>query len=70
MGSCKWSYKSLNIGYNYSYPTYKPTYTKYRISFWVGVAKAPTMPFVAVKTPKPTSTPWCLVGNLGRVLVL
>ena len=26
MGSYKWSYKSPNIGYNYSYPTSKPTY--------------------------------------------
>ena len=26
MGSYKWSYKSLNMVYNYSYPTYKPTY--------------------------------------------
>ena len=26
MGSCKWSYKSPTMGYNYSYPTYNPTY--------------------------------------------
>ena len=25
-GSYKWSCKSPNIGYNYSYPTYNPTY--------------------------------------------
>ena len=24
MGSYKWAYKSLNMGYNYGYPTYKP----------------------------------------------
>ena len=27
MGSYKWSYKSLNMGYNYSYATYKPLIT-------------------------------------------
>ena len=26
MGSYKWSYKSPNMGYNYSYLTYYPTY--------------------------------------------
>ena len=26
MGSYKWSYKPLNMSYNYSYPTYSPTY--------------------------------------------
>ena len=26
MGSYKWSYKSLDLGYAYSYPTYNPTY--------------------------------------------
>ena len=26
MGSYKWGYKSHNMGYNYSYPTYNPTY--------------------------------------------
>ena len=26
MGSYKWSYKSPNMAYNYSYPTYNPTY--------------------------------------------
>ena len=26
MGSYKWGYKSRNMGYNYSYPTYNPTY--------------------------------------------
>ena len=26
MGSYKWSYKSPKLGYNYSYPTYNPTY--------------------------------------------
>ena len=26
MGTYKWGYKSLNMGYNYSYPTYNPTY--------------------------------------------
>ena len=26
MGSYKWGYKSLNMAYNYSYPTYDPTY--------------------------------------------
>ena len=26
MGSYKWGYKSPNMGYNYSYPTYNPTY--------------------------------------------
>ena len=25
MGSYKWGYKSRNIGYNHSYPTYNPT---------------------------------------------
>ena len=25
MGSYKWGYKSPNMGYNYSYPTYNPT---------------------------------------------
>ena len=25
MGSYKWGYKSRNMGYNYSYPTYNPT---------------------------------------------
>ena len=24
--SYKWSYKSLNMGYDYSYPNYEPTY--------------------------------------------
>ena len=27
MGSYKWGYKSSNMGYNYSYPSYNPTYT-------------------------------------------
>ena len=27
MGSCKWGYKSPNLGYNKSYPTYSPTRT-------------------------------------------
>ena len=27
MGSYKWGYKSPNLGYNYSYPTYSPTQT-------------------------------------------
>ena len=26
MGSYKWGYKSPNMGYKYSYPTYNPTY--------------------------------------------
>ena len=26
MGSYKWGYKSPNMAYNYSYPTYKPIY--------------------------------------------
>ena len=26
LGSYKWSYMSPNMGYNYSYPTYNPTY--------------------------------------------
>ena len=26
MGSYKWGYKSPNMGYTYSYPTYNPTY--------------------------------------------
>ena len=26
MASSKWGYKSRNMGYNYSYPTYNPTY--------------------------------------------
>ena len=26
MGSYKWVYKSPNMGYKYSYPTYNPTY--------------------------------------------
>ena len=26
MGSYKWGSKSPNMGYNYSYPTYNPTY--------------------------------------------
>ena len=26
MGSYKWGYKSLNMGYNCSYPPYNPTY--------------------------------------------
>ena len=26
MDSYKWGYKSPNLGYNYSYPTYNPTY--------------------------------------------
>ena len=26
MGSSKWGYKSPNMGYNYSYPTYDSTY--------------------------------------------
>ena len=26
MGSSKWSYKSRDMGYNYGYPTYNPTY--------------------------------------------
>ena len=26
MGSYKWGYKSRNMGYKYSYPTYRPTY--------------------------------------------
>ena len=26
VGSSKWSYKPFNMGYNYGYPTYKPTY--------------------------------------------
>ena len=26
MGSYKWGYKSPNMGYNYSYPTYNPSY--------------------------------------------
>ena len=26
MGSYKWAYKSPNMGYKYSYPTYNPTY--------------------------------------------
>ena len=26
MGSYKWGYKSPNMGYKYSYPTYSPTY--------------------------------------------
>ena len=25
MGSYKWGYKSSNMGYKYSYPTYNPT---------------------------------------------
>ena len=27
MGSSKWGYKSPNIGYHHSYPTYNTTYT-------------------------------------------
>ena len=27
MGSYKWSYKSPNMGYNYSFRTYNPTYS-------------------------------------------
>ena len=27
MGSYKWGYKSPNMGYKYSYPTYNPTYS-------------------------------------------
>ena len=26
MGSYKWGYKSLNMGYKYTYPTYSSTY--------------------------------------------
>ena len=26
MGGYQWSYKSSNMGYKYSYPTYNPTY--------------------------------------------
>ena len=26
MGTYKWGYKSPNVGYKYSYPTYNPTY--------------------------------------------
>ena len=26
MGSYKWGFQFLNMGYNYSYPTYQPTY--------------------------------------------
>ena len=31
-GSYKWGYKSPNIGYMYSYPTYIPTYNYPRTS--------------------------------------
>ena len=34
MGSYKWSYKSLNIGYSHSYPTYNPTYNYPWTSKW------------------------------------
>ena len=30
MGGYKWGHKSSNMGGNYTYPTYNPTYSKYK----------------------------------------
>ena len=39
MGSYKWGYKSPNMGYNYSYPTYNSTYTYLPMNLQVSALK-------------------------------
>ena len=44
MGSYKWGYKSPNLGYKYSYPTYSPTYN-YLLEVGPGLAKKSFLDF-------------------------
>ena len=57
MGSYKWSDKSPNLGYNYSYPTHNPTYNYPGTSKYRTTQTGPGQPRLSLLPPRARTTP-------------